>query len=160
MADDPILEPPSHTRNLMSVVCAMLEEFGYTYHDLDESTVQLAIGTPHGIYQFYFTAADKTSFIRVIGHYGSRVPVDRRAAIAEALVRINWRTGIGSFDLDLSDGDVRYRIGMDVEDGLMSQKMADNMLGFSIHMLEKYHEPLMRIAFGDADPETAIVEVP
>jgi hypothetical protein len=158
MADDPMLEP--HTRNLMAVVRAMLEGNGYTATEMDATTVQLAIGNQHGIYQVYFTATDANDLVRVVSHYGSRVPVDRRAAVGEALTRINWRTSIGSFDMDLSDGDVRFRIGMDVEEGLLSQKMANNMLGFAMHMMERYHEPLMRIAFGDADPETAVVDVP
>lgn len=144
----------------MTVVCAMLEGYGYTYQELDATSIQLAIGNAHGIYQVFFTAADASDFIRVTGHFGSRVPADRRAAVAEAITRINWRTGIGGFDMDFSDGDVRYRIGMDVENGLLSEKMADNMLVFCINMMDKYHDPLMRIAFGDADPETAIVPVP
>ena len=53
-----------------------------------------------------------------------------------------------------------FRIGADVEDGLLSEKMVDNMLGATLLTMEKFHEPLMRIAFGDADPETAIVDVP
>lgn len=160
MSDDTSLEPPVLTRNLMSVVCAMLEGYGYTYSEPDALTTQLAIGTSHGIHQVYFTANDQTDFVRITCHCGSYIPVDRRAAVAEALTRINWRNAIGSFDMDFADGEVRFRIGLDVEDGMFSRKMADNMLGFSLHMMERYHEPLMRIAFGDADPETALVAVP
>jgi hypothetical protein len=160
MSDDLDIKPPAVTRNLMGVVCAMLDSFGYNYLELDDATIHLAVGNPRGTYQIYFTATDATDFVRIICQFGSRIPVDRRSSVAEALNRINWKTGIGSFEMDMSDGELRYRIGMDVEAGLFSEKMADNMLGFSLHMMEKYHEPLMRIAFGDADPETAIVEVP
>lgn len=160
MTDDKSLDEVPITRNLMAVACAMLDGYGYTYLEVDPTTVQLSIGRQHGIYLTYITANDESDFVRVICHYGAKVPVDRRAAVMEAITRINWRHGIGGFDMDLSDGEVRFRIGMDVENGLLSEKMVDNMLGFSLYSMDRYHESLMRIAFGDADPETAIVEVP
>lgn len=81
-------------------------------------------------------------------------------AIAEALARINAQSVIGSFDLDFADGELRFRTSIDVEDGLLSEKMVDNMLGFSMTALERYHDPLMRVAFGDVEPELALVELP
>lgn len=160
MPDELNANPVPATRNLLGVACAMLDGYGYSYHEVDPTTVQLSIGNPHGIYLTYITANDETDFVRVICHYGTRIPVDRRTAVMEALTRINWRMGIGSFDMDLTDGEVRFRVGTDVEDGLLSEKMVDNMLGFSLHSMDRFHEALMRVAFGDADPETAIVEVP
>lgn len=160
MADDPILEPPPHTRHLLDIACAMLDGHGYTYQQVDPNTVFLALANPHGVYQIYITADDEKDFVRVICQYGSRVPIDRRVAVAEALTRINWQRAIGGFDMDFSDGEVRFRVGIDVEGGLLSAQMVDNMVGFSLHTMDKYHDALMRIAFGDADPETAIVEVP
>jgi hypothetical protein len=80
--------------------------------------------------------------------------------VAELLTRINWQMSIGSYEMDFADGEVRYRIGMDLEGGWMTEKMADNMLGYAINALDRRHDAVMRVAFGDADPETAIVEVP
>lgn len=160
MPDDTSTEPPVITRNLLTIVCRTLEERGQPYTELNAHTVQLAIGEQRGIYTVYITADDARDYVRVLCYLGSRVPVDRRGAVAEALTRINYVTRIGSFAMDFADGEVLFGVSVDVEDGLLSAKMVDNMIGVALWNMERYHEPLMRIAFGDADPETALVEVP
>lgn len=150
----------SDEQPLMSVVCAMLDEYEYSYQKLDDTRLHLTSRNEHGVYSLLFNANDETDLVRLSGGYGSNVPVHRRLAVAEALTRINYRLGIGNFDLDFSDGELRFRIAVDVEDGRLSIKMADNMLGFTLHTMERFHDSIMRVAFGNADPEGTIAEVP
>lgn len=149
-----------HADALMGTVCSMLDGHGYTYQLLDAHTLHLPLRNTHGLYTFYFTADESRDFVRVLGSYGPYVPADRRVAIAEAIARINAKSGIGNFELDFADGEIRYRVSADVEDGLLSEKMVDNMLGFTMTAMERFHDALMRIAFGDVEPELALVELP
>ncbi|PYP75951.1 MAG: hypothetical protein DMD35_19975, partial [Gemmatimonadetes bacterium] len=145
-----------HTDALMDIVRSMLDGHGYAYQLLDAHTLHLTLRNKRGLYTFYFTADESRDFLRILGNYGPYVPTDRRAAIAEALTRINARSAIGNFDLDFTDGEIRFRASVDVEEGLLSGKMVDNMLGFTMNALERFHDPLMRIAFGDVEPELAL----
>jgi hypothetical protein len=145
---------------LMDTVRSMLDGHGYAYQLLDAHTLHLPLRNTRGLYTFYFTADESCDFVRVLGSYGPYVPADRRQAIAEAITRINRRSAIGNFDLDFADGEMRFRASLDVEGGLLSEKMVDNMLGFSMTAMERFHDPLMRVAFGDVDPELALVELP
>lgn len=149
-----------HTHALMDTVRSLLDGHGYMYQLLDVHTLHCALRNAHGLYTFYFTADDSRDFLRLIGSYGPYVPADRRPAIAEALTRINARIPLGNFELDFSDGEVRFRASLDVEEGLLSEKMVDNMLGFTMGAMERFHDALMRIAFGDGDPELSLVELP
>lgn len=80
---------------------------------------------------------------------------DRRGAVAHQCA-----DPLGNFELDFADGELRFRASLDVEEGLLSEKMVGNMLGFSMHSMERFHDALMRIAFGDGDPELSLVELP
>lgn len=44
------------------------------------------------------------------------VPADRRPAMAEFVTRANYGMLIGNFELDLDDGDLRFKTSLDVRD--------------------------------------------
>ncbi|HBE57921.1 MAG TPA: hypothetical protein DDW56_10440 [Cyanobacteria bacterium UBA11366] len=43
-----------------------------------------------------------------------RVPKTKRRVLGEFLLRINYQQILGSFDLDFSDGEVRYKTSMSI----------------------------------------------
>jgi hypothetical protein len=145
---------------LLSIVRAMLDGHGYRYQQLDAESLSLTIRNEHGTYAVFFNAKDATDLVRLSCSYGSNAPEDRRVAVAEAMTRINARIGLGNFELDFQDGEMRYRTGMDVEEGLLSEKMADNMLGVAFYYMDRFHDALMAVAFGGAEPAVAVAEVP
>ena len=47
-----------------------------------------------------------------------RIPLDQRARVAEFIVRVNYAIVRGHFDLDFSDGELRFRVAQDNLPGL------------------------------------------
>jgi hypothetical protein len=143
---------------LLASVRAMLDARSYTYHQVDEQSLTLTQRSQHGTYALYVTTNDETDFVGLMATYGSRIPESRRVHVAEALSRINLLLWLGNFELDFSEGELRFRIGIDVEDGLVSETMLSNMLGATLHSMDRYHIALMRIAFGEVEPTVALAE--
>ena len=144
---------------LMSVVKAMLDGHDYRYHEISANSLTVRIRNKHGVYTVFFSTNDKTDLVRVLCSYGPYVPESRRAAVAEAVSRINIQLWLGNFELDFSDGEIRHRMSIDVESGLLSGKMVDNMLGFTLNSMDRFNVPLMRVAFGGVEPELALASV-
>ena len=142
---------------IMSVVHQALDEHGYRYLPLPSGAITLSIRDARGTYTMYVVADEALAWLRVLLSFGSRVPASRRSDVAEAIARINYELYHGGFDLDFADGELRYRQTIDVEDGLLSTTMVDNIIGYALHATEKYHVPLMQVAFGDVDPQIALV---
>ena len=156
MTDDTGEPWASDTEILLGVVRASLDANGYHYQESAERWIMLTIRCQRGSYRVMATADDRRSLVRVICAYGSYVPEARRVAVAEAIARINFELAIGSFDLDFADGELRFRTGVDVEDGTLSTTMVDNMIGFGLHTLDRYHDALMHVAFGGEEPASAV----
>lgn len=157
--DDTVAESTEnivYQRPLMEAVRAMLDHFGYRYQEAGDDNIALSIRGPKGLHSFFITAADARDYVRVIGSYGPAVPLERRGAVAEAISRANLSLGYGAFELDFSDGELRYRISVDMEGGLFAEKMADTMLGCSIHTLNRYSDAFYKVAFAEMEPEQAI----
>ena len=146
------------SRPLMDTMRAMLDGYGYRYSQLDEVSLHLVVRGSKGMNSLFITVDDARDYIRVVGSYGPGVPAERRIAVAEAVSRVNVCLGHGNFELDFSDGELRYRISMDIEGGLFGEKVADNMVGCTLHTMDRYADALMRVAFGDVEPEQAVRE--
>ncbi len=86
----------------------------------------------------------------------ARIPEARRPAVAETIVRINYRLFLGGFDMDFADGELRFRVGVDVEGGALTQTMVQNMVSASLWACDRYYGAFMLVAHGDVTPEQAI----
>jgi len=148
----------ANNSTLIASVRAMLDAHSYAYHTVDTRSLTLTFNHAHGAYFLYFTTNDDTDLVGLMATYGSRVPESRRVQVAEAVSRINFLLWLGGFELDFADGELRFRIGIDVEGGQLSETMLNNMLGAALHSMDRYHVALMRIAFGEVDPAVALAE--
>ena len=85
--------------------------------------------------------------IMVYSVYPVFVPETRRSVVLEALNRINHGLYYGNFEMDPSDGEVRFRTTVelegDISEGAMSRVLMGNLAG-----ADKHFAQLMAVAFG------------
>lgn len=151
--------PVFHESALMATVRSMLVGYEYRYLLMDPNTLWVYVRNEAGLYGLCFLTNDDAHFVRIVGGYGSHVPDARRVAVAELLSRINVRLGFGNFELDFDDGEVRFRLGEDVEGGWLSEGVVDRMMGYTLITLDRYHQAVMTVAFGAAEPVVALAAV-
>jgi hypothetical protein len=83
------------------------------------------------------------------------VPEHRRSAVIEALTRINYQLIYGSFEMDLADGEIRFRTVVEAEKDL-DDTMIDRVLNANLNAADRYFAALMTITYGNASPATVI----
>jgi hypothetical protein len=84
------------------------------------------------------------------------VPAHRRGSVAEAITRINYGLSLGAFELDFSDGELCFRLGLDVEGQGLSPALVRNLLSPCIVVPDDYLGVLTAIAFGNVSPSEAL----
>ena len=89
----------------------------------------------------------------------TRVPEEKRRAAAEYLTRANYGLVLGNFELDFSDGEVRYRTSIDVEGGELTHTMIKNLVYSNCTIMDRYLPGLLKVVFGNARPRLAVEEV-
>ena len=149
---------PEFGRPLFSAVTSALDEKGTRYIELENSTVAFRLGGHRGTYECFVFVEEEMEQVGCTCALSFRAPEDRRLALAEAVTRANWGLRLGGFDLDLSDGEVRVRIGVDVEGGLFAATMMHNMIGMSLGMCDRYQDAFLRVVYGGMEPAVAIAE--
>lgn len=88
-----------------------------------------------------------------------RVPEQMRPAVAEFLTRANYGLRIGNFEMDFSDGEVRYKSSLDFEGDELTPALIRNAIYPAVQTLDRYLPGIMAVIFGGKSPEAAIAEI-
>lgn len=89
----------------------------------------------------------------------ANVPEPRRAAIAEFITRANYGMIIGNFELDFSDGEVRYKTSVDFEGSEVTDAVVKQVVYANVFTMDRYYAGILAVAFGGKDPKEAIAEI-
>jgi hypothetical protein len=76
--------------------------------------------------------------------------------MAELLIRINYGLAIGSFDMDLRDGEVRFRTSLDVRDVGLSDDLNRPVVYTNLSMMDRYFTALSTVCEGKKTPVEAL----
>jgi hypothetical protein len=88
-----------------------------------------------------------------------RAPENQLADVAEFINRANYGMIIGNFEMDYSDGEIRYKTSVDIEDVDLSEPLLRHMIYANVLTMDKYFPGLMRVLYGGISPVAAIEEV-
>jgi hypothetical protein len=88
-----------------------------------------------------------------------RVPEAVRPAVAEFVTRANYGMRIGNYELDYSDGEVRYKSSINFEDEVLTEEAIRNAIYPAVQTADRYLPGLLRVSFGGATPLEAIEEI-
>jgi hypothetical protein len=85
-----------------------------------------------------------------------KAPEEVRIAVAEYITRANFGLRIGNFELDLSDGEVRYKSSLDFEGQTLTPVLIKNAIYPAVHTMDFYMPGLLAVMYGNKTPEEAI----
>lgn len=84
-----------------------------------------------------------------------RVEPKDRANMAEFITRANYGMVIGNFEMDYSDGEVRFKTSVDVEDANLTRALLHHIVHANLLMTDKYLPGITAIVEGQG-PRAAI----
>lgn len=78
-----------------------------------------------------------------------------RVTMSDLLNRINYTLMFGCFEMDNSDGEVRFRLAVDCEDSLPSREIVKNSIMRAAASCQKYGNAIVQVVMGMATAEEA-----
>lgn len=125
--------------------------------DEDQLVLRTGINGENGKYRVFAHVQNENVVLHSISP--TDVPTSKRNAIAEYLTRANYGLVIGNFEMDYSDGEVRFKTSIKVKDGAIAPWMINNLAYINCAMIDKYYPGLMNVLYGGATPEKAVQKV-
>ena len=107
---------------------------------------------------FARTDEDK-QFVLFYSVLGLNAAEERRMAMAEFIARANYGLSIGNFELDFSDGEIRYKTSIDMEGGELTSDMINNLVSVNVRTAYQYFPGVTNVLFANMAPAEAIERV-
>ena len=132
----------------------------WTYKRLGElEALEMGVAGENGNYRVVALVDAGRSIVRFLTFVEGKVPESRRRDVMEFVTRANYGLLLGNFELDLGDGEVRFKSSLDVEGGALTYSQYQNLLYVSLATVDRYFPGLERVIQGNADPAAAVSDV-
>lgn len=141
-------------------LCETLDKMDWKYtKEEDELIVRVGVSGDDIPMDFIIKIDEKRQLIRVLSFlpfkFDGKSIVDGSIATSQ----INYLLADGSFDFDVSDGSVLFRMTASYNDSLISRLLLVHMINYSCTVVDKYNDKLMMLANGLIDIKTFLISI-
>ncbi len=103
----------------------------------------------HGTWFCYARAREDARHFIFLSVVEEKVPEALRPAMAEFLTRVNFGLNIGNFELDLEDGEVRYKTSLAAPDLKLTSRMIDPAVESNLQNMDDYLPGIQAVSRGE-----------
>jgi hypothetical protein len=150
--------PETVRKSLFERVASYLDaaDWDYTAHE-DKNYFSLSCRLEMASVRIIIDVYDADDWHRLLASsiFPVFMPEHRREDVAMSLAKINYSLIYGNLEMDLKDGEVRFRTVVE-SDGELSEAMIERVLRGNLSAANRYLAPLLAVAFGNAAPETVL----
>ena len=124
-----------------------------------EPVLQMAFQGDSGKWTCYARARDEQQQFVFYSVCPVTAPEDKRQAVAEFIARANYGMILGNFELDFSDGEIRYKTSIDVGNDKITYELIRQVVYSNVMMMDKYQSGIMSLIYSYLSPEDAIEQI-
>lgn len=148
----------------MGVIFDTMVEFfseqEWNYERMPDATIlRMGMNGKNGKWVAYAQAREEQDQFVYYSVSPMSVPEDKRLAVAELMARINYGLVIGNWEMDMRDGELRYKTSIDVEGDRITTALMRNMVFLNLQMMDRCLPALMGVMFGGLTPEQAALQL-
>lgn len=112
-----------------------------------------------GDWPVYATVIENEARVVFYSVFTEHVPDHRRPAVSELFIRINFTLLVGSFDLDLSDGEARFRTSLDIEGGELTDGLLRQIVYANVTTMDEYLPAIQSVSGAEITPSEALAQL-
>ena len=149
----------------VAAIKAMLDKRSYKYDFHDDKNifvVRFNLKTKLGNTRIFIRVRPRSADASLCSNISSHAYVDLKAdegcmaQICEYITRANYGLIMGNFEMDHSDGEIRYKHSVDAWEGVPTDSALSDLINIPLNMLDKYGDGLLAVSMGFLDPKAAI----
>jgi hypothetical protein len=156
---EPVEKPESEPGTLFEQVGIWLEANDWSYSENAEKgyySLQMQCG-PGSVRVIINTdEKDGTNFLLIYVIYPERVPEARHQQVTELITRANYRMTLGNFEMDSGDGEIRFRISLDLVGQGITDDSIERIFACALRIGDRLYAPMLGVAFGEIPASVAI----
>jgi hypothetical protein len=114
-----------------------------------EGWVGIPIDGTHGRFLLVVQALEDREQVIVYGLVPAVAPEEHRTAAALLIARLNWGMVLGSFEQDLDDGELRFKVALDPGGEPVTPALLRPLLQVAAAMVDRYAPVFDAVASGE-----------
>jgi len=148
------------SRKIFEAIINFFTEDDWAYTKIQgEPTLRLAFQGQNGKWTCYAKAREQQQQFVFYSNCPLKVPETKNLAIAEFIARANFGMIIGNFELDFTDGEIRYKTSIDVEGANLTFTQIKRLVYANVMMMDQYLPGIMSVIDSDVEPKDAIAQI-
>jgi hypothetical protein len=113
-----------------------------------ENIVSYPVGTDGGEFRVFARAPEGSEQVVVHSVLDFAVPAARREEVATFLTNVNYGLSIGNFEIDLTDGELRYKTSIDLGGAPLMTQLLDPLFGLNMTTMHRYLPGIAAVVAG------------
>lgn len=130
-------------------------EWKYRIHE-EDNVIATGFTTRDAQFRLIIAVDDADGVVEFSSQFPTRVPEEKRLAVAEFCARANFFLRVGRLNLDFTDGEMRMHVAMPYDSGHLPCGAALQCIETCCHQTDLFHAPIMAIIYGNSSPKAAI----
>jgi hypothetical protein len=137
-----------------------LKEDGWPFTEMEGKTIlRTGFSGKNGKWTCFAQAREDQQQLIFYSVCPNAAPDDKRVPAMEFITRANYELVIGNFEMDLSDGEIRYKTSIDVEGDELTSALIRQIVYYNVMTMNKYLPGLMSVLYANVTPEQAIRQI-
>lgn len=141
------------------VVLEYLQSQNQKPEALSESIYKWTTAGSNGQYNMYVQFREQQEQVVFYAQLMDKVPAERRKDAMLFITMANYGMVLGNFEMDVNDGEVRFKTSADHEGSTFTATQAKNYTVATLVTIDRYATGLKQVIFGGASPAEAIAAI-
>lgn len=151
-ASPPVLRLP-----MLTIAEAALVEVDLEWSETtDSEVIRCEVTGENGEWTLFVVAREDDNRMTVYSQIPWETPEEGRLEMSELLTRINFGLPIGNFELDFSDGEVRFKTSIDLSGARLTTELFEGLLDPNIATTNMYLPAIEAVLNGRMTPTAAV----
>lgn len=146
--------------NIFETIVNFFHQENWQFQEnLEIQSLNLGFQGKNGKYECCAIAREEQQQIVFYSILPIQTPENKRSTVAEFITRANYGIIIGNFELDFTDGEIRYKTSIDVDGNGLNFDLIQNLVYANIMMMDEYLPGIIAVINNNVSPEEAIKEI-
>lgn len=146
-----------YSKQIANKLVSHMEEKEYRYEfDREKGLLKLNFNINSNLGKVRFVLDIHSCFYISYGCIDMNVKEEQRAEVVEFITRANYGLNFGNFEMDMRDGEIRYKCTVDCDHCMLSDEMIGTSLVVPVNMYERYGDQLLKVMFGMMGAKEAV----
>ncbi|MBD2245324.1 YbjN domain-containing protein [Nostoc sp. FACHB-888] len=155
-----ITEVITTNKDIFETTIKFFQEQNWQFEQISgEETLHLAFQGKNGKWNCFAKIRSEQQQMIFYSICPITTPESKRSAVAEFITRANYGLAMGNFELDFSDGEIRFKTSIDVEGGFLTSELLEGVVYANVTMMDEYLPGIIAVIKNDTLPVDAIAQL-